>query len=400
MQIQSNDLRPLKSPVKNPTTWIELDKKQFFKNISILKKLSKNKLLALVVKANAYGHGLLPVAQMAQENFDIDYLCTFKLSEALFLRKNKIKKPILILGLIDDELSEAIKNSIDLTIFDLETAQELDYQAKKLNRIANIHIKIDTGLSRLGFLYDDIESVKQISKLENINIKGIFSHFSESDIEEDSFTKLQIQRFVELLQQLEEQNIEIQFKHIENSSAVIRFQHDSIDFNSVRIGGSAYGLLLGDFNFVRVGGAAYGIKKDYINGAFPLDIKPIFSWKSRIINIKKVPADSYISYARTFKADKETTIGIIPIGYCDGFDRRFSNNSFVLINNMKAKILGRVCMNMTIIDVTNLDVQVGTEVTLMTDHPELSPTFLAKKLDTINYELLTKINSEISRIIV
>jgi alanine racemase len=367
---------------KNLATWIELDKKKFIENISILKKIIKKRLFSLVVKANAYGHGLLPIAKMAEVNSNIDYLCTFKLTEAIFLRKHKIKKPILILGLLDTDLKLAIKNNIDLTIFDTETAIKLNKIATKLNKIVNIHIKIDTGLSRLGFLHNDIESIIQISKLKYIHIKGIFSHFSESDIEDDSFTNLQLQRFNELINALEKFNIKIPLKHIENSSATIRFKNN-----------------LKNFNFVRIGGAAYGITKEYIGETFPININPIFKWKARLISKKNIPCGSYISYARTHQVKRDTTIGIIPVGYSEGYDRRFSNNSFVLINNQKVKILGRICMNMIILDITDIHANIGDEVILISDHPELNPTTLAKSLGSINYELLTGINTDIIRII-
>ncbi|OGB83623.1 alanine racemase [candidate division TM6 bacterium RIFCSPHIGHO2_12_FULL_32_22] len=382
MQIQDN--KATKIITNSYSSWIELNKKQFFNNISLIKNLiGPNKILSLVAKANAYGHGLLQIAKMAEENLDIDYIVVFKLSEATFLRKNRIKKNILVLGLIDEDLKQAIKNNIELTVFDLETANQLNLCAKKLNIKANIHIKIDTGLSRLGFLYDDIKSIKKIAQLSNLTIKGIYSHFSESDIENDEFTRLQISRFSDLLEKLKKENINIPIKHIENSSAVIRFQSN-----------------FQEFNLIRVGGAAYGIKKEFIAQNFKVDLKPIFSWKSRIISIKEIPAESYVSYARTFKTTQKLKVGVIPVGYCDGYDRRFSNNAFVLVNGKKANVLGRVCMNMIIVDLSDIQVNIADPVTLFGENPELNPEVLSKKLDTINYELLTRINSQIPRIIV
>lgn len=365
----------------NPFSWIELSKENFFHNINILKKHIGNKTLSLVVKANAYGHGLLQVAQMAEENSTIECLCTFKTSEALFLRQNNIKKPILNLGVIDSIYEDIIKNNIELTIFDNFTALQINNIAEKLNLKINIHLKIDTGLSRLGFLYNDLNSIKKICRLKNLETKGIFSHFSEADAPEEEFSKIQIQRLLNLINELEKENIKIKYKHIESSSAAIRFTN------------------LIDFNFVRIGGAAYGLKKEFIKENFPINTKPIFSWKSKILSIKNIPKDSYVSYSRTYQVKEDTKIGIIPVGYSDGYDRKLSNNSYVVIKDKKAEILGRVCMNMIIVNLNNIDCKIEDEVIIMDNNSELSADLIASKLNTINYELLTRINSDIIRVI-
>lgn len=372
----------------DPITWIEIDAEQFAQNIANLQVLNPLKKISIVVKANAYGHGIVEIAKLCQENRHVEMICTFSLKEALSLRQHGITKNILVLGALDESLEKALTENISLTVLNVHMAQRLNQLAKHCNVIAKIHIKIDTGLSRLGFLHATaFEDVLEINRLKHIKLDGIYSHFSEADLEDATFTQLQKNRLEKLINELEEVHINFTYKHIENTSAYVKFSQDKEFFNA--------------FNMARIGGGSFGLLKPYIQkiSADFLHVSPIFQWKSRLLQIRTVPAESFISYARTHQVQRDTIIGIVPIGYSDGFDRRFSNNSFVLIKNKKAPVIGRICMNAFIIDLTHIDAQLDDEVLLLGNHAELTADNLAAKLETINYELLTRINKDIIKIV-
>lgn len=369
------------------TTWIELDSNNLINNVSQLKNLIGAKKISAVVKANAYGHGMLELAPILESLDSIDSFSVFSLNEALSLRKI-VKKPILVFGVWNSKLDDAINNNIDLAVYDADHALQLNKVAKDLNTIAKVHIKIDTGLSRLGLLWDRaLKDILEINKLANLKIIGIFSHFAESDLEDETFTLLQTERLIKVINQLKNNNIEIELKHIQNSSAAIRF---------------AKNKMFDEFNMVRIGGSILGLLKPYIKKIKPinLDLKEIFTWKSKLIQVKEIDAGSYISYARTHQVNQKTRIGIIPIGYADGYDRRFSNSGSVFINGKEAKVIGRVCMNSIIVDLSNIDAKINDQVVLISGNSKLSPDNLADSLSTINYELLTRINKDMPRIIV
>lgn len=375
--------------MKEYTTWIELDTNSLNNNISQIKNLVVAKKISAVVKSNAYGHGMLELAPILENSSAIYSFSVFSLNEALSLRRIGIKKPILVFGVWDAPFEDALKNNIDLALFDMAYAHELNKIASDLNLIANIHVKIDTGLSRLGFLWDfAVKNILEISKLKNLKIVGIFSHFAESDLEDETFTILQTDRLIKIINELKKLGLEIPLKHIQNSSAAIRFAKSS---------------LFDEFNMIRIGGSILGLLKPYIKKIKPddLNLKEIFTWKSRLIQIKDISAGSYVSYARTYQVKQNTKIGIVPVGYSDGYDRRFSNSGEVLINDKKANVLGRVCMNAIIVDLNNnCDAKIGDEVILLKDNSEINPDNLADKLSTINYELLTRINKDIPRILI
>ncbi|MDR3647206.1 MAG: alanine racemase [Candidatus Babeliales bacterium] len=384
----TSTLLMLKSNPKS-RTWVEIDKSAILHNVAQFKSIiGPNKHLAVVAKSNAYGCGLVQIAQILQESADVSWLCIFSLSEGLIARENGFAKPILVLGHADLDLEYAVLYSIDLVAYDLQEICRLNEVAKKLNQIAYIHIKVDTGLSRLGVLWHQaLELIKEVSLLQNIKIRGIFSHFAESDTDDQMFTKRQLKRFSDLIADLKKEGIEIPFIHCSNTTGVIRY--NSCHFNMVRSGGGTYGL----YKSPKVDDL--GEKKYLIN------LKLAVSWKTKVIQIKELPIGSYVSYSRTFVAFRPTITAIIPIGYWDGYSRGLSNKGFVYIKGIKAPIIGRVCMNMVIIDITDLpNVCVGDEVTLIGSQPGVTPDDIAHLSQTINYEVTTKINATIERIVI
>lgn len=370
-------------------TWVEISKSAILHNLKQIKNITGPEVqIAPVIKGNAYGHGLVQVAQICQESPDVGWVCVFSLSEALILRDNGFTKHILVLGYADVDLDLAIIHSIDLLAYDLNIISDLAERANKLKIPAYIHFKVDTGLSRLGFPpSESFEIIKKIMAFEWLKIRGLMSHFSESDAPDQSFTDKQLSSFINLIDKLKKNGINIPFIHTANTTGIIRFT--SCHFNFVRTGGGTYGLYKS--NSIKELG-----ERKYLT-----DFKSALSWKSKVMTIKDLPIGSYVSYARTFITFRDTKIAIIPVGYWDGYSRYLSNKGVVYINGKSAPVIGRVCMNMVIVDITDIqNVSIGNEVTLVGNEPGIRPDDIAQLTGTINYEVTIRINPSISRIIV
>ena len=392
MNLQTNNFIIPDPPIQidhKARTWVEIDKSAILHNLNQFKNIvGSNSQLAVVGKSNAYGHGLAQLAQICQESIVTDWLCVFSLSEGLTAREVGFKKNILILGFADLALEAAVLNSIDLVVYDLDLVLKLNDIAQKYKTRAYVHIKVDTGLSRLGLAHlEALELIKIISKLSFVTIRGIFSHFSESDSNDQTFTNKQLFRFNNLLNELTNIGITIPYIHFSNTAGVIRF--NSCHFNFARFGGGTYGL------YKSAAIDALGKSK------YQLNLKLAISWKSRVMQIKDLPVGAYISYARTFITSRKTKIAIIPIGYWDGYSRQLSNKGIVYIKGKPAPVRGRVCMNMIIVDITEIfDVQIGDEAILIGDLFGITPDDIALSTGSINYEITTRINPLIARIIV
>lgn len=368
-------------------SWIEIDKEAFEHNILNYKTIIKPALLAPVMKSNAYGHGIELVAKICDQNDLVDLLCVVSLKEALSLRSIDIKKPILVLSIIDDNLEEAIIHNIDLVVYDITTILDLNKVGKSLNKKANIHIKVDTGLSRLGLHHHDVLTlIKQICHLPFISINGIFTHFAESESADQTFTHYQLEQFNTLLLQLDTMRISIPLKHAACSAAASA--NTKSLYNLVRVGIGIYGLWPSPDN-------REVTQQNYPN----FSLKPVLTWKTRIIQIKDIPAGSYVGYDRTHQMQDNARIAIIPVGYWDGYDRRLANKGLVMINNQQAPIIGRIAMNLSIVDITGLSVSIEHDVTLLGNYPGITADDMATMCQTINYEIVTRINPLLPRLI-
>lgn len=384
MYIQNNKQNKAKIG-SNLLSWLQLDTSAFKNNIAVVNQLiGPRTKLAFVVKANAYGHGLLEMAYLADQLKNVDYLCTSSISEALRVRAIGIKKPILVLAILDASIEQAILNSIDLVVYSIESAQLVNVVAESLKLKASVHVKIDTGLSRLGFRLDEQEPLKNVFNLKNLNIVGLFTHFAESDKQDSDFTDLQIKRFKTIINFFKKSGVHPKYVHSNNSSAV------------------ALGTEGFQGNFVRVGGLAYGLTKSEAVDKVILEktgkiLKPILSWHAKIIQIKHVKAGEYIGYSRTKKADKNLTLAVVPVGYADGYLRELSNKGCAYIGEHKIKVVGRISMNMLMLDVTGLDLNVGFVVELVGNKHGIRVRDIAKLCNTIDYDITNKINPDISR---
>jgi len=371
------------------STWVEISRSAFNHNISTLKSAIDSRELAVVVKANAYGHGMKEIASLAMQHQQVDWLCVAFASEALTLHAAGISKPILVMSCIDTDPAQLVGTNIHLMVDEYETAKQLQELGQAHRYSFPVHIKIDTGLSRFGVLVEDAaQFITQLQQLSHIRIAGIYSHFSESDKQDGTFTGQQIEQFKAVLNSLNKANIKIPHVHFSNSAAATTLD---LPFCTLfRVGINAYGVWSSPHT------------REKTKARHPaMQLQPILTWKSRIISLKGVPANSFVGYSRAFQTKHPTKVAIIPIGYYDGYDIRFSNNGVVYCNGQIAPILGRVAMNATMIDVTDLDqVCIGDEVVLMGPYPGINPHELGARIENMNMrELTTKINPHIPRIL-
>jgi alanine racemase len=375
------------SEQQSTQTWLEINKDALYHNIAQYRSLIKPGILFIpVIKSNAYGHGMLEIGALLNEHPNIDGVAVVSISEAILLRQNGFGKKIIVLGIIDADLEKVITYDLDLVVYDKKMINDLNVIAEKANCKAQIHIKIDTGLSRLGFFpVEAFEVIKNAIELKYIEIIGISTHFANSESKDNSFFKLQLSRFNELVNKLYREGITIPLRHITCTAALGAYE-------------SAHGTL------VRFGIGLYGLwpsqeNKEIVCTKFPhFNLKPILTWKTRIIQIKKIPAGSYIGYDLTHQIQKESSIAVLPVGYWDGLDRKLSNRGAVIIKGCVAPMVGRIAMNLCMVDVSNIpEICTEDEVTLLGDHGAVSADALAGHIGTINYEIVTQINPLIVR---
>lgn len=373
-------------------TWVEIDKSALIHNIGQFKKLIKPRVkLMAVVKANAYGHGLVKTSKIAAKA-GANWLGVDSIDEALDLRKAKVKTPILVLGYVpQSRLGEVITNNIKLTCYNLETIEALGTLAPKLKKVAHIHLKIETGTNRQGVDSQAIpDFIKVIQEYPFVRLEGISTHFADAEVPSSPFTKGQLNRFNRVLKIFEKEKICIPIKHTASTAAVIAFPETLFDM--VRIGIGLYGLW-----------PSMAIKNLVRKKNIRFQLSPVLSWKTKVAQVKFIKKDSPVGYGCTEKVTRDSKIAILPVGYADGYDRKLSGIGSVLIKGRRAKVLGRVCMNMIMVDATFIkDVGPEEEVVLLGKQgaEEITAEDLAGKLGTINYEVVSRINSLVPRIYV
>ncbi|MBU4479371.1 MAG: alanine racemase [Candidatus Omnitrophica bacterium] len=364
-------------------TWAEIDLGNLAFNFRQMKKLAgmKVKMLA-AVKANAYGHGMVEVSRKLQK-CGVDYLGVASVDEAVILRKANITAPILVLGpaFSSQEMKSAAALGITLTVADYSAALKLHRIAGSRRKI-KVHIKIDTGMGRLGIWHEKAETIiRKISRLKNIFIEGIYTHFPSADTDR-RFTKSQVLHFAALLAALNKQGISIALAHAANSIAVCRRLCPSF------------------LNMVRPGIMLYGLSgRDKVQHMVRL--KPVLALKSRVVFIKETPPGRSISYGRTYITKNKTRIVTLPIGYADGYARALSNRAKVIIHGKFYPVAGRICMDQTMVDVgLRTKVKTGDPVTLIGTQQAktIRAEQLARICATIPYEITCRISSRVPRV--
>jgi alanine racemase len=374
--------------------WIELDVESLKHNIVQFRKLlGRERIFLAMVKANAYGHGMIPVAEIALKS-GADWLGVNSIEEALILRKNGFTCPILSVGYIPiHKLEQAVKNDIRITVYNIASIKKLGKICQSLSKKAYLHIKVETGTYRQGLNENEIiPFIDQIEKSRGLVIEGVSSHFANiEDTTDHSYAKYQLDRFKDFLAQIENHGIRVPFKHIACSAAVILFPETY--FNMARIGIGIYGLW--PSNEVYISSLLRKRPRFYL--------RPVLTWKARIAQVKKVPKGDFIGYGCTYKTSRDTDLAVIPVGYYDGYFRSLSNVSFVLIKGKRASIRGRVAMNFIMADITDIPgVHVEDPVILIGSEGSDSITAdkLASLTGTINYEITARISPHIPRIVV
>lgn len=369
--------------------WAEIDLDALLFNIeSIQEKIAKDTKMIAVIKTDGYGHGAKQIAQVLEEEQQVWGYAVATAEEAFILRDSKIQKPILALGYTFPYSYERfIKEDIRSTVFTLDTAKELSDIAVKNKKNCKIHLKIDTGMTRIGINPDaeGLALIRQICALPSLEIEGIFTHFATADESDKTKTYHQMQLFQEFAEQVEQEiQQKIPMKHCSNSAGIVELPEANMD--AVRAGIILYGLW----------------PSDIVQANNRIQLKPMFTLKSRVVYVKTVPKGQEISYGGTYTTMRETKVATICIGYGDGYPRSLSNVGVVLLQGQRVPILGRVCMDQFMVDVTdlNLPVCVGDIVTLIGKDGRECITMeeLGKLSGRFNYELVCDIGKRIPRI--
>jgi alanine racemase len=367
-------------------SWAEVNLDNIAHNVREIRRITDKKAEIMgVVKADAYGHGVMETAKTLIDN-GVTRLAVSMLDEAIQLRQNGISVPILLLSYTDPRRAEEIiQNDVTQTVFSHDLAQALSEAAVKLDKNVKIHIKIDTGMTRVGFMpgYSAVKDVVRISKLPKIIIEGLFTHFASADETDGSYTYMQFERFMSIVSELNRIGVYIPVKHVCNSAGIIQFPE--MHLNMVRPGIIIYGMYPSD-----------EVDKSRI------DLRPAMTLKANIILVKDVEKDSCISYGRIFKTERESRIATLPIGYADGYTRILTGKGKVLVNGQPVPIVGKICMDQCMIDITDItgDVKVGDEVVLFgrQNGSEIKIEDVAKDIGTINYEVVCIIGKRIPRV--
>lgn len=367
--------------------WVEINRKKAIHNfLEVRRAVGPNVKICAVVKADSYGMGSVELSKMYLEN-GVDMFAVAVISEAFELRNEIKDKDILVLGYTPEEFyDDAINNNITLTIYNYELAEKLNAVAKSMNKEAKVHIKVETGMNRLGFLptEENADKVAAIAKLENIIIEGAFSHQAKADEKDKTTAHKQAGRFISFMKMLEERNVTIPIKHIANSATIIDLPE--YYFDMVRPGIILPGFYPSD-----------EVNKD----EYKFEI--CVTLKARVANVKTIESGEGVGYGHLFSAEKPTVVGTIPLGYADGYSRLLSNKGYIVIKGVKCPILGKVCMDQFMVDLSEVkNPQIGDEAIIYGDGNDGAMTAedVANMRGTISYEVLTNLGKRLPKIYV
>lgn len=363
-------------------TWVEIDLAALRSNYSVIKGyLPQGTRVMAAVKANAYGHGIVEVSRCLAA-CGIDYLGVACVDEAVVLRRSGVKKPILHLGgFLKGDVQAFLEHDITATVADLSLAKALDQVGRRFKKKIKVHVKVDTGMGRLGVWHNDASDfIISLCALKHLNLEGIYTHFPSADSDED-FTRSQLAVFCSLLDRLQIHGVNIPLKHCANSMAVLGFKNAHL-------------------NLVRPGLALYGLhpKEEMLDR---VDLKPVLTFKTKIIYLKEVGKGRSISYGRTYITPEKTMIATLPVGYGDGYNRLLSNKGSVLIKGSLCPIVGVVCMDQTMVDVGGVPgVKLGDEVVLVgvQKNKKIRIEEIAAMCHTIPYEVVCWVSPRVPRV--
>ncbi len=365
--------------------WAEINLDNLAHNMREIRKLTKpDALVTAVIKADGYGHGATKITKTLLEN-GADRFAVAVIDEAIELRNSEVNVPILVLGYTSPQRAEEVlQYDIEQTVYSMEVAEALSKEASRVNKISKIHIKIDSGMGRIGLQpnNDTIEIIKKIYNMPHIVIEGIFTHFAIADEVDKTYTNQQFEKFSWVCNELEKAGIHIRLKHCGNSATIIDLpqMHE---------------------NMVRAGIILYGLAPSNDVELQKLELKQVMSLKARVTHVKEISEGQSVSYGRKFIASKTSKIASLPLGYADGYTRLLSGKAEALIKGIRVPVIGRICMDQCMIEVTGIeDVNVGDEVVLFGEQGQsfISIDELAEKLGTINYEIVCMIARRVPRV--
>jgi alanine racemase len=372
----------------NDLSWIEISKDNLSHNIKMIRRnIGDETILAPCVKANAYGHGLVETAKILLTS-GANWLCVNSIEEAEILRSNNLGCPVLVIGYIGkNDLWRVLYLNVRIFLYDIEHAQRLSNLAKTNKKTVKVHIKIDTGMHRQGVLLSQAKAlIKEVNELDNIEIEGLATHFANSDEPENpTYFEKQLEKFEQAVQWSHKIIDRELIIHCDKSASTLLYHHDLSTL--VRPGIAIYGHYPGQ-----------SVKDEAIKKN--IHLKPVLSLKTKIAQIKNIPKNSLVGYGCTYKTTRASKIATVPIGYYDGYDRKLSNRGYMLVNGKRVPILGRVCMNVTIVDITDCpNVLPEDEVVLIgrQGDKEITADDVAIWSETINYEIVTRLRESLPR---
>ncbi len=366
-------------------TYVEIDIDAFSHNMSqIRSKVGNETKILAMLKADAYGHGLVKLTEEALKN-GADMIGVGSVEEGVELREKGIFSPVLVMvGIFEDNVERVVSCNLSVVIYSYQIAEALSNTAREKD--VSVHIKVDTGMGRIGITPDEVVPFfRKIAGLKNISIQGILTHLAVAYEKDNRFTDNQISIFKEIVNRLSVEGFHIPLVHCFNSAAIINYQASHFNFNMVRPGIILYGSF-----------PSYDLKGG-------LDLKPVMTWKTRIAQLKSVPRGRSLSYGRTYFAPRDSIIATMPIGYADGYSRFLSNRVKVIVKGKKVPQVGRICMDMCMIDVTDVpDIKVGDEVILLGKggEEEITSEEIAEIMGTISYEVYCRIDKRVPRVYV
>jgi alanine racemase len=371
-------------------TWVEISQENLLHNVSQFRqRIGESVKIAGVIKSNAYGHGLVEVAEIIQEK--VDWIAVDSIDEAL-LAKEKTDKTVLILGYtIFERLKEVVENGFHQIVANAETLEKLARISRKVGKDVYVHLKIETGTSRQGIWYADLDKfLELIEKNSFLKLAGVSTHFANiEDTTDHSYAERQLENYKQAVKHIEDKGFCSFIKHTACSAAAVLFEETHFDM--IRLGISLYGMWSSTETQVSASQKSVDIT-----------LKPVITWKTRVAHLKELPAGTSVSYGCTEKVAINTNVAVLPIGYWDGFDRGLSSVGSVLIRGQKCRVIGRVCMNMVVVDVHHVkDIQLEDEVVLLGRQGSevITAEEIAGKIGTINYEVTTRINPTTKRIV-
>ncbi len=376
-------------------SWLEIKRRALIANIRAHRRLigQKTKLMA-VVKSNGYGHGMELVALIAQESKQVDWLGVASLEEAIQLKRSGLKLPVLVLSFFrpfkKDDLVWAIKHQLSFMVYEPAQLEALKSAARQAKKPAKVHLKLETGMARLGLFPKEAKIfINKVLSSPQLKLEGIASHFATAESADQKFLKKQLAAYQRFIKQLPGNLPKDLLQHMACSAAITTAAGTHLSL--VRLGIALYGLWPSPEN------------KQVVKKIYPaFKLQPALIWKTQIIAIQNLPKNTPVGYDRTFITKKRTTMAVLPVGYWDGLSRALSNKGYVIIKGVKCPIIGRICMNVTMVDASSVKhLKVGEEVILIGQQAghEVTADHLAKISKTINYEVVTRINPLIPRIL-